>query len=142
MNGEQGVDSTQRMARFSADTTLEELDEFDDFDEAGATSTPENTINEFDRLLKRYVHMDKNAMKTARKRFAKRILDSMSTPNSYTLHFRKDKTKPDGAGDVPEKIRGASWASDTESEEEDEEEEEEEEEEKNEKGKKEEEKKK
>ena len=64
------------------------------------TSTfEENAIsmsNEFDRLLKRYVHMDPQAMKAARTKFATRILDQMNTPNSYTLHFRKDKDKPDG----------------------------------------------
>jgi hypothetical protein len=57
--------------------------------------------------------MDPRAMKAARVKFAKRILDQMNTPNSYTLNFQKDKTKPDGARDVPDKIRGASWASDT-----------------------------
>jgi len=98
-----------RQQRFSADTTLEELEELDN---GTLISTPESLDNEFDRLLKRYVHMDPQAMKAARTRFAKRILDQMNTPNSYTLHFKKDKTKADGAGDVPERIRGASWASD------------------------------
>ena len=116
-----------RRQRFSADTTLEELEELDIVDDvvSDVISTPENTQSEFDRLLKRYVHMDPQAMKAARKRFAKRILDQMNTPSSYTLHFKKDKKATDGARDVPERIRGASWASDADTSDDEEEEEEE-----------------
>ena len=109
--------------RFSAETTLEELAEMTDPKGSGKSNveTPEEAQSEFDRLLKRYVHMDPKAMQMARKRFAKRILEGMNTPNSYTLHFQKDRSKPDGSRDVPERIRGASWADDTERDDEDEE---------------------
>ena len=70
--GGEMMESSIRIQRFSADTTLEELDEFEDLD-GMAVSTPENTQSEFDRLLKRYVHLDTNARNASKKRFAKRI---------------------------------------------------------------------
>ena len=101
------------------------------------TNTAKSAKSEFDRLLKRFVHMDPTARRTARRRFAKQMLQGQDAQSDgkntmYTLYFPKAKeaaVQTDDRETSSEKVvvssasRTKSWADEVEEEEEEEEEE-------------------
>ena len=104
------------------------------------TNTAKSAKSEFDRLLKRFVHIDPTARRTARRRFAKQMLQGQDAQSDgkntmYTLYFPKAKeaaVQTDDRETSSEKVvissasRKKSWADEVEEEEEEKEEEEEE----------------
>merc|ERR1711871_1690404 len=92
------------------------------------TNSANKATSEFDRLLKRFVHMDPTARRTARRRFAKQMLQGQDAQSDgkntmYTLYFPKAKEAAVQTDHNAEQvIKGAGeklWADELEEETED-----------------------